>query len=150
MAPQRELTDDQKHWADVVTAMRANNLERFNVRRTLEWRVSLTLWAGLALAANALKNKDWEPWTWQFIVLVAGAVFVVVLHGWWEARNVVPSAKRDRDEGKDLAETLYEIVGLPKPDDLVTRPPYRSARSHYWQVGVTAVIAVFMVMLTTD
>ena len=54
----KSLTPDEKNWMDVVAELRRQAVERFNARRDLEWKLSLTLWGGLVLVANALSNLE--------------------------------------------------------------------------------------------
>lgn len=142
----RELSEAQKRWADVVSGMRQAAVERFNVRRDLEWRVSLTLWGGLVIAANALRSEDLKPgWHWKWVLVLVGAVLVAVLHLVWEGANVGPAARRDRDDGVHLDRELRQLVGVKQPDV----KDYRGWVAHRWQVGVTILLGAFLMVAVT-
>jgi hypothetical protein len=52
---EEQLAVGTKDWADVILAMRQSAVDRFNSRRNLEWKLSVTLWGAVALSANVLR-----------------------------------------------------------------------------------------------
>lgn len=151
MTPENDgakLSTEQKAWVDAVSDVRRAAVERFNARRDLEWKLALTIWGGLIVAANALKDEHLEQgWNWKWVAVVGGVGVIVLLHLLWEACFVAPSAERDRNAGRDLDIKLREVLGVGRGED--ADAPYGVITAHVWQVGVTAVLAVFVVLAVT-
>ena len=133
------MSDEKKNAIDVMLTMRQSAVERFNDRRNLEWKLTTTLWGGIALAANALRDETLNKW----LVLVSGAI-IVALHSAWEVNYVVPGARNDRDEGIDWSERVYEAMWVPWKK----RAKYRPIFAHYWQVLITALLVLVIFAVT--
>jgi hypothetical protein len=135
---------------DALLRLQHLHVDRFNERRQWEWRVALALWAGLGLAANALRGAEIPVW---LIWLAAGTV--VGLHWFFEAAYVAPHGLNNHLATMEVSDVVYTRLGLEKPD-LAQRgpkwlrpnnPDHRGYNplTHYWQVAVTAVFVLVVV-----
>lgn len=128
-------------------------LDRFNARRNLEWKLTLTLWAGVLAAAKLLHDAELDGEVLAFGIGLA-AVVVVVAHGLWELLYAGRSARRDTADGKavsqyiakairlDPAVTLADAINAEKERPAASDGPYSTAVAHMWQVAITAVLVV--------
>lgn len=167
--------EDRSHpkWIELAQRERQAEVERFNARRSIEWRLALALWAGFGLAANALREA---PLTLGWQRLTTGLAFaLVVLHLAWVRNFMVRSSPENWEKGWGLTNAIREALDIaddelklpelensPKPgafgtwlvktrfvrwlkaDDLPEDDPRRPRLlwGHYWQVGITFVIAL--------
>ena len=137
------LERDSSEWIAAVQAERTAAVARFNDRRNIEWRVSVTLWGGFGLVANALQDESFDaPAKW---VMSGLAVLGVALHVVWVQYFVIPAAKPNQVEGRRLTERLRIALGIP--ETLADDQSRFSLLGYWWQVGVTAVIAGFVIVI---
>jgi hypothetical protein len=139
---------------DALMHLQWVHYERFQARRNWEWRLTFTLWGGLAVTANALREvKDLDFRIW----LVVGLA-IIVMHGLWE-RFISNETYRNRLYGQRINKQINEMIGFDPGDD--NRPPrprrwwgrpawepkpldqiveHKESYAHYWQVAVTAIL----------
>lgn len=120
------------------------HFDRFQARRNWEWKLTFTLWATLAAAANALRNAEDLP-LWLYAL---GAVFVVAMHAAWE-RFIEEETYRNRMLGVKIGHLIDEAVEFDPGEDnegFRLDEPRRHLRSfaHYWQVGITLVLVAIV------
>lgn len=124
---------------EAVGRLHESTVERFDARRRLEWRLALTMWGGLVLTANVV--KDLELPTWAAVVGIVLLLKVVLLHAAWERWYVLRAAVPNRDEGYVLENAIRGAVGL----DPVEAQSRINWAAHYWQVVVTGLLALLVV-----
>jgi hypothetical protein len=115
--------------------------ERFYNRRQWEWRVTFTFWAGLAVAATALRGTDVvSPWVFWPVLLVT-----VWLHWYFERAYVYREAEANRDLGIALNDEINRVIRyepLDREGNPFPPPNDYNMVAHYWQVGVTALLGL--------
>lgn len=167
------MTDrSEPAWIEAVQEERRAEVERFNARRNLEWRLALALWGGFGLAANALRElhlEDWAKW-----VATSLGLIVVVMHLLWVRNFMVRASVPNWRRGKGLTDILLEALGItteeleaPTSDRLKVKgptwwrrtvtwltAPYETDKGqphpgmgHYWQVGITLLLGAFVVLI---
>jgi len=124
---------------EALGRLHALTVERFDARRRLEWRLSVTMWGGLVLTANVI--KDLELPRWAGIVGIVLLAKVVLLHAAWERWYVLRAAVPNRDQGYVLENSIRAAVGL----DEVQAQSRINWAAHYWQVVITALLALLVV-----
>lgn len=126
-------------YLEVLIHLHESQIARFNRRRDVEWRLTFTLWGGLVLAANVMKDLTLPAWaTWLSAILL---LVVVVLHAVWEKRYVVRGAEPNRDVGIELENKIRGEIGLKEHHP----QGYERWTANYWQVGVTVLLALLVV-----
>ncbi len=148
----RSLGEGEARSLDAVAKLHSLAVERYAERRRLEWRVSLTIWAGLVVAANALVEAGLgDPWvSWRWWAVAVGLVVIVAAHGAWEWWAISKAATDDRRDGYRLDALQRRTLGLPRSvkaaddDGTPKKDPPNWFVSHGWQVFITAALALFV------
>lgn len=123
-------------YLDAIGRLHQFQISRYDSRRQLEWRLTFTIWGGLLLGANALRDVR-VPDDFELAIWVA-LLGVVVLHAWWEYTYVNGAAKNNREAVIALEQEARHVLGLP-PANI---GGYSALSSHYWQVGVTLILGL--------
>jgi hypothetical protein len=123
--------------------LQALNAERFYERRRVEWRLTFTLWAGLGLVANAIKDVEGLRPV-HTIHIAAGIIVLLALQWGWEEVYVIGAARRNRLVGYDLENIIRQTIGIPTVQARLYRPLW----AHHWQLIVTAILGIGLLLLT--
>ena len=150
----RSLGVAEARSVEAVARLHFLTVERYAERRRLEWRVSLTIWAGLVIVATAIRDTEiGDPWSSaQWWLVLAGVFVIVVAHLTWEYWAIGPAADDDRLDGYLLDAQQRRMLGLPhsvKAQD-ETGKPRRDPHwllSHGWQVGITLALAILVLVI---
>jgi hypothetical protein len=137
------VTENQERWLRVALELKRQHMDRFFQRRQVEWRVSVALWGGVAVAANALRQV--KPGPTAQIVLASAAGLVFVLHAVWAWAFNLRGAIPNRDAGYELENLIRVRLGMAP----VAALRYLGFFAHYWQVVVTGLLlsgAVYLVV----
>ena len=127
-------------YIDTLVDLHERQIARFNERRRIEWRMTFTLWGGLILAASVLVGLSLP--TWAKIVIAIALLIVVIFHALWEVLYVARGAVSNRDEGIRLENLIRETIGI----DRYEPKGYMKWAAHYWQVGITSMIGLLVVV----
>lgn len=134
------MSDVDPHRLEGLIFLNQLHFDRFQARRQWEWRLTFTLWGGLAASANALRDVENLP----FPVYLAFGGLVVVLHYIWE-RFIQRETYRNRIFGVRLGSELLAMINFDPGDDDDGFPlnevrEHRKAYAHYWQVAITVIL----------
>jgi hypothetical protein len=137
--PERMDGISAKDALEATGRLHSLTVERFAARRQLEWRLTLTLWGGLALSANVVKDLTLP--VWARVVGVVALAGIVALHAVWERLYVLRAAVPNRDQGYELENVIRRAIGLPE----VRAQARVNWAAHYWQVIVTCLLVLLVV-----
>ena len=95
--------NDTSQRIDSLIEMYRIQIERWNKRRDIEWRLALTFWSGIVVITGFLAGKIQLPWWTVFIYLTALICYVRLwLYGLWSAND---GDKREADNYKSKIDT---------------------------------------------
>ena len=132
--PLTTLTEGHERWLRLALELKKQHMDRFFQRRQVEWRVSLALWGGISISANAFRDANLSDGAETFLRAVAVVLFLLHL-GWAWAFNH-RAAKPNRTAGRDLENAIRDRMGLERMQSL----SYLGFFAHFWQVSVTGVL----------
>lgn len=118
---------------DATLELKRQEIDRFNARRDVEWRVSIAVWASFAFIANA--GSELQPSRWQLILFAVGVALFASGHAAWvfvhSIRN--DTAEINRNRGVELDNAVRIRLGLPTATEL----PAYNRLAHLWPAAVT-------------
>lgn len=127
-------------WIELVQEERRAEVDRFNARRSIEWRLAVTLWGGFGLAANAVGDSDLEAWAQ--LAVSAMVVLVFVLHAVWVEKFMIKNSISNWRAGARLSNVIRSELGIegdPRRDP--------NLWGYRWQVGITGILGGFVIVL---
>jgi hypothetical protein len=140
---------DPKHGFDAFLDMSKHHRERFNTRRSYEWKVNLALWAGLGVFGGTVARADVNLTLFQQCCIIVILLFVAMVYTLSWSRGV--SESNDHDSrlgeafareaevlacgGKDKLSAVYNsliVVPSSKKPGASRKNPLDSDRSTWW------------------
>jgi hypothetical protein len=143
----KELSDGEKRTADILLEQQKMSWAQFNARREYEFRVTLTIWSGLAAAvAGSLTFERFAGLFYGEHILLGAAALLTATHGYW-CYGVHQAQAKDRAVALSFEAALNQLTGF-RFDSLVQVTLRRGIRRRWllqWTLVVQFAITVLLV-----